>query len=79
MAANSNVHAIGVLSQADRHLSLFLALRDELRIRKRRRRTRGGGEDEGDAEEEEGKEEDDSMVVVAVGIIPTRYHNLSWE
>ena len=44
MAANSDVHVLRVSSKAAVHLSILLALRDELRMRKRRRRTRGWGE-----------------------------------
>ena len=43
LAANSDIHVIGVSSQVDEHLSLLPALRDELRMRRIRRRTRGGG------------------------------------
>ena len=42
LAVDSNVHVIGVSSQADRHLSLLPELREELRMRRRQRRTRGG-------------------------------------
>ena len=42
LAANSDVHVVGVLSQAYRHLSLLPELRDELGMRRRMRRTRGG-------------------------------------
>ena len=38
LAADSDVHIIGVLSQAAGHLSLFPALREKLRMRRRRRR-----------------------------------------
>ena len=79
LAADSNLHVIGVLSQADGHLSLLPALRDDLRTRRRRRRTRegggGGGEDEGGTEEEEGEEENNDMVVATGGSIPTRDHD----
>ena len=37
LAVNSDIHVIGVSSQADGHLSLLTALRDELRTRRRRR------------------------------------------
>ena len=48
LAVNSDVHVIRVSSQAAGHLSLFTALRDELRMRRISRRTRGwGGEKEG--------------------------------
>ena len=42
MAADSDIHVIGVLSQAAVHLSLFPALRDNIRMSRRRIRTRGG-------------------------------------
>ena len=38
LASDSDVHVIGVSSQAVRHLSLLPALRDELGMRRRRRR-----------------------------------------
>ena len=37
LAADSDVRVIGVSSQAAGHLSIFTALRDELRMRRRRR------------------------------------------
>ena len=43
LAADSNMHVIGVSSHAKRYLSLLPALRDRLSMRIRRRRTRGGG------------------------------------
>ena len=42
LAANSNVYVIGILYPAAGNLSLFPALRDEIRMRRRKRRTRGG-------------------------------------
>ena len=45
LATNSDVHVIGVSSQAARHLSLFPALREKLSMRSRSSSTRkrGGG------------------------------------
>ena len=48
---DSDVHVIGVLSQASRRLSLFTALREELIMRSRRTRKRGWWEEEGGADE----------------------------
>ena len=47
LAADSDVHIIGVLSQADIHFSLLPAFRDELRMRSTRRSTRGRGYEKG--------------------------------
>ena len=79
LAADSNVHVIGVSYQADGYLSLFPALREKLRMRRRRRRTSLGGEDKAGAEEEEEEEEEGDMVAVAEWIIPTHDQHFSWE
>ena len=44
LAADFNVHVIGVSSQAAGHLSLFPELRDDLRMRSRRSRMGGRGQ-----------------------------------
>ena len=41
LADDSDVHVLGISSQASGHLSLLPALRDELRMNMRRRRKRG--------------------------------------
>ena len=43
LAADFDVHVIGVSYQAAGHLSLLLALRDGISTRRRKKRMRGGG------------------------------------
>ena len=55
LAADSDVHIIGVLSQADIPFSLLPAFRDELRMRSTRRSTRGRGYEKGFFQKKKGK------------------------